>query len=328
MTRPAALGAALVAVLALAPWASARVRWAADSPRGNQAITVPCPDGTKATVTLQAAQLEYVKARPVPLQLAQHVRVGVVGTAPACATEMRFEVISPPKVENSAPTEVARCMLGGGDKGACFPGWDEKGPHGGYYLNQLDYNPFDEDVEETDTAPPAHWFAVPQVAASQPFRLQIPMIPNVVYKTFGKREVLCNRGPCRPAKAAGRAQVVVYVRPTGTTGPGVTAFTSVGLWTAGGSPATYASPPKTVSRAALAAGRVRIAAEGPEAYPVTVKVHAGRKLVASGRGVLPEDGKLKVRLRVRGRIPTSTRSVTIDVLIGASGLQSRARLTT
>jgi hypothetical protein len=292
----------LVAALILVPSASASDRWTADSKRGDQTITVPCPDGTTATVTLQAAQLLYDKPDPVQLEQAQYVRVGAFGAPGTCATEMRFEVITPPKVENFGDFDHISCTLGAGSKKTCDLTFGDKGPHGGDYVEQ-------DDKPET-------WFAVPETTASTPLRLEVPYIPRKVYKTFGKAET-----------ASGRAQIAIFVRPRGTTQAPETALTSVGLWTAGGFAGPFASVPKTISRSALAAGRVRISVGGAEGQHVTIKLHAGKMLIATGHGRLPESGKLKVRLHPRAAIPASARKVSVDVEVENSGLGDHARLT-
>jgi hypothetical protein len=284
------------------PTASASDHWTADSKRGDQVITVPCGDGSTATVTLQAAQLLYDKRDPVQLEQAQYVRVGVFGATGTCATEMRFEVIAPPKVENFGDFDHISCTLGGGSKNTCGLTFGDKGPHGGDYVEQ-EYKP-------------EKWFAVPETTASKPFRLEVPYIPRKVYKTFGKAET-----------ASGRAQIAIFVRPKGTTQAPETALTSVGLWTAGGFAGPFASVPKTISRSALAAGRVRISVGGAEGQDVTIKVHAGKTLIASGHGRLRESGRLKVRLHPRAAIPSSARKVSIDTEIANSGLGDHARLT-
>ena len=295
-------GAIGLAVLVFVPTASAKDHWTADSTRGDQTITVTCPDGSKATVTLQAAQLLYDKAVPWPLEMAQPVRVGAFAAAGGCATEMRFEVVAPPKVAIFGDFDRITCSLGAGSKGTCDWTYGDKGPRGGYF------------VEKDDK--PERWFAVPQTTAGTPFRLEIPYIPRKVYKTFGKAET-----------ASGRAQIAIFVRPQGSTQAPETTLTSVGLWTAGGFAGPFATVPKTISRSALAAGRVRIAVGGAEAQDVTIKIHAGKKLVASGHGRLPESGRLKVRLHPRGTIPASTRKISVVAEIANSGLGDHAKLT-
>jgi hypothetical protein len=153
---------AIAVALVLVPAASAKDRWSADSKRGDQTLTVQCPDGSRATVTLQAAQLLYDKAVPWPLEQAQPVRVGAFAGPGGCSTEMRFEVSAPPKVATFGDFDRIQCSLGGGSTGDC-------------------------------TWRPEAWFAVPRTTASTPFRLEVPYIPRKVYKTFGKAETTSGR---------------------------------------------------------------------------------------------------------------------------------------
>lgn len=302
MPRSWTLGALVVAVLVVPGVASAASHWTADSKRGDQTVSVPCPDGTSSMVTLQAAQLQYDKSFKVPLEQAQYVRVGVVGAAGGCATEMVFEVVSPRKVENFGDFDRIRCTFAAGAKGCDVQFADDLGPHGGYILDQQDGAPY---------------FAVPIGAASSPFRLYVPMIPKIAYKTFGTPE----------SQTSGRPRIYVYVRPAGTTGMGTSAFTSVGLWTAGGSAGADATIPRTISRAALSAGRVRIAVVGPEDTRVSITVRAGGRVVATGSGRLPVSGHRRIRLRAKRSIPASARSLRVSATIGHSGLSGRSRLT-
>ena len=301
VTRSWTLAVPVLVLLALPAPASAK--FTADSKGGDQVLTVPCPDGTSAKVTLQAAQLDYDKGYKVPKEMAQYVRVGVFGAPGGCATEMIFEVLAPPKTEVFGDFDHIYCKF----SGTCEVEFaDDPGPHGGDVVEQ--------DIGSTELPEP-YYIAVPQGDGTKPYRLYVPMLPKVTYKTFGKPD------------ATGRPEFFVYVRAKGTTALGVSASTSVGLWTAAGFAGADGTIPKTISRRALAAGRVRIATLGPEGWHVKIKVHAGRTLVASGTGRLGTSGRLKVRLKPLAPIPASARSVKVDVGIEGFGVSGPSRLT-
>ena len=300
MTRSWTLAVPVLVLLALP--ASAAGKFTADT-KGDQVLTVPCPDGSSAKVTVQPAQLDYEKDSKTPKQMAQYVRVGVFAAPGGCATEMIFEVIAPPKTDDFGDFDHIYCRF----SGTCEVEFaDDPGPRGGDVIEQ--------DIGSSELPEP-YYVAVPPGDGTKPYRLYVPMLPKVTYQTFGKPD------------ARNRPEIVVYVRAKGTTGLGVPASTSVGLWTAGGFAGADGTIPKTISRSALAAGRVKISTLGPEGWHVRIKVHAGKTLVASGTGRLGASGRLKVRLKPRAAIPASARSVKVDVGIEGFGVSGSSRLT-